>query len=157
MKNFFNVLTAALFTLAATGCSYSDPDIYFADPIPGDSAIVVVSTNLDTMDRVVITDSLLFKYRAEITGGELYLTQARLEDQTLYLYVTDYDSDTIIGSYVLSDSFWIMQDLNLGTGINTLQFSIYYSSNTNSLADMMGVEASTLDLEYPIVLEGGDK
>jgi len=157
MKNIFQVLTAVLFTLAAAGCSYSDSDIYFVDPIPGDSATVVVSTNLDTMDRVVVTDSLLFKYRAEITGGELYATQAIVENLAIYLNVTDYDPDTIIGSYVLSDSFWIMQDLDVGTGINTLQFSIYYSSNTNSLADMIGVEASTLDLEYPIVLEGGDK
>ncbi len=157
MKNIFQILPAVLFTLAAAGCSYSDPDIYFVDPIPSDSATVVVSTNLDTMDRVVVTDSLLFKYRAEITGGELYFTQAIVEDLALYLYVTDYDPDTIIGSYVLSDSFWIMQDLDVETGINTLQFSIYYSSNTNSLADMMSVETSTLDLEYPIVLEGGDK
>ena len=143
-----------LLTLATAGCSYSDPDIYYVEPIPGDSAIVVVNTNLDSVDNAEVIDSLLFIFWAEIEGGELYAAQAKVEEQSLYIYYADYDPDTLTGPYVISDSFWIMQDLNVGPGISTLTFSIYYSSNTNSLADVFGLEANVLDLEYAITLEG---
>lgn len=155
MKTAFQVLIIALLTLAVAGCSYTDSDIYYAEPIPGDSARVKVITNLDTIDNAEIIDSLLFKYSAEIEGGELYATQAKVDGQSLYLYYSNYDPDTLTGPYILSDSFWIMQDLQASPRINTLDFSIYYSSNTNSLADVIGVEAHVLELEYTITLEGG--
>lgn len=155
MKTAFQVLIIALLTLAVAGCSYTDSDIYYAEPIPSDSARVKVITNLDTIDNAEIIDSLLFKYSAEIEGGELYATQAKVDGQSLYLYYSNYDPDTLTGPYILSDSFWIMQDLQASPRINTLDFSIYYSSNTNSLADVIGVEAHVLELEYTITLEGG--
>jgi len=157
MKTAFHLLMIAMLTLVAAGCSYSDPDIYYVEPIPGDSARLVVNTNLDSIDNAEVIDSLLFKYRAEIEGGELYAAQGKVEDQPLYIYYANYDPDTLSGPYILSDSFWIMQDLQAGPGISKLQFSIYYSSNTNSLADAVGLEAHVLNLEYTITLEGEAK
>ena len=157
MKTVFQVLFIALLTLAVAGCSYTDSDIYYAEPIPGDSARVEVITNLDTIDNAEIIDSLLFKYSAEIEGGELYATQAKIEGQSLYIFYTDYNPDTLTAPYILSDSFWIMQDMQMGPRKNTLEFSIYYSSNTNSLADVIGTEAHVLELEYAITMGGGTK
>ncbi len=147
-------LILAMFLAA---CSYSSSEIYYANPVPGDTATVMLSTNLDTIDTVVISDSLLFKYRAEIENGELYFTSASIGTTTLYQYATDYDPDTVIGPYVLTDSFWIWSDPATDTGLYSLLFTLYYSSNTNSLGDQLGVEADILNLEFELFVEGGGK
>ena len=152
-------LVSMLITLALllAGCSYSNSEIYYAYPIPGDSATLVVTTNLDSLDRVVITDSLIFKYSAQIEGGALYFTQASIRSFTLYQYATNYDPDTITGPYVLTDSFWIFRDMATDTGIYSMLFTLYFSSNTNSLGDKVGIEADILNLDFDLVVEGGDK
>lgn len=138
-------------------CTYSDSDVYYANPIPGDTATLVVSTNLDTLDPVVIADSLLIKYRAEIENGKLYFTSASIDAITFYQYYTEYDPDTINGPYVLTDSFWIWSNPANDSGLYTLIFSAYYSSNTNSLGDKLGLEADLLNLEFDLFVEGGGK
>lgn len=157
MKITFQVLLAALFTLTIYGCSYSDPGVYYVEPVPGDSVTVVMSSSLDTVDVAEISDSLLFTFRAEIEGGMFYAAKASVENQFIYEYYANYDPDTISGPYVLSDSFWIMQDHDVGAGISSMLFEIYHSANTNSLADIVRVEAGIFELEYDILLEGGDK
>ena len=155
MRAFLSSFLILAMILAS--CSYSNSDIYYVSPVPGDSATVVLTTNLDTIDPVVISDSLLFKYRAEIEDGELYFTSASIGPSTIYQYATDYDPDTVIGPYVLIDSFWIWSDPATDTGLYTLLFTVYYSSNTNSLADELGIEADILDLEFDLLVEGGEK
>ena len=55
------VALVTLVTLLTPGCAYSDPNIYYATPVPDDSARVVVTTNLDDIDTAGIVDSLMFK------------------------------------------------------------------------------------------------
>lgn len=155
MRAYISIFLILAMFLAA--CSYSSSEVYYANPVPGDTATVMLSTNLDTIDPVVISDSLLFKYRAEIENGELYFTRASIGTTTLYQYATDYDPDTIIGSFVLTDSFWIWSSPATDIGLYSLLFTLYYSSNTNSLGDQLGVEADILNLEFELFVEGVGK
>jgi hypothetical protein len=157
MKIAVQILVTALLTLVVFGCSYTDPDIYYVEPIPGDSVTVVVTTNLDTVELAQINDSLLFTFRAEIEGGKFYAAQASVENQLIYANFTEYDSDTIIGPFVLTGSFWIKQDLDAGPGVSSMLLEIFHSANTNSLADVLGIEVDIFELEYAILVEGGDK
>lgn len=147
-------LMLAMFLAA---CSYSSSEIYYASPVPGDTATVVLSTNLDNIDTAVISDSLLFKYRAEIENGELYFTSASVGTTTLYQHATDYDPDTLMGPFVLRDSFWIWSNPATDTALYSLLFTVYYSSNTNSLGDKLGIEADILTMEFDLLVEGGEK
>ena len=147
-------LILAMFLAA---CSYSSSEIYYASPVPGDTATVVLSTNLDNIDTAVVSDSLLFKYRAEIEYGELYFTSASIGSTTLYQHATDYDPDTLMGPFVLRDSFWIWSDQATDTGLYSLLFTVYYSSNTNSLGDVLNIEADILKLEFDLLVEGGEQ
>ena len=72
------LLILLIFSLAA-GCSYSDNEIYYVEPVPGDSATVEVFSNLDTMVLSVVSDSLLFSFETSIEGGELYFAEASIE------------------------------------------------------------------------------
>lgn len=157
MKSAIGFVLSSIIVLLLAGCTYSNSEIYYATPIPGDSATVVVNTNFDTQDTVVISDSLLFKYSTEIEGGELYFISASISSLTLYQFALDYNPDTINGPYVVTDSFWIWSDIAADTAIYPLLFSTYYSSNTNSLGDKIGVEAKTLNLNFDLLLEGGNK
>ena len=148
------VTLVLLITLLTPGCSYSDPNIYYATPVPDDSARVVVFTNLDDIDTAVIVDSLMFKYEAEIEGGELYYLEASMSNILLYQYQPEYNPDTITGPYILVDSFWIPAEVAAETGLSSLLFSLYYSSNTNSLADKVQVEAAILNLNFDLMVEG---
>lgn len=148
-----SIIISAAMLLA--GCTYSNPDIYYVTPQAGDSASVVLSTNLDSLDPIIVSDSLLFKYSAEIEGGELYFLEASVSNITVYQRYTDYDPDTIPGPFVFSDSFWIYSAMAPDTAVYPMLFSTYYSSNTNSLADVLGVEANILDLEFKLLMEGG--
>ena len=154
MHPYFQYLFLVLLALALTSCSYSDDQIYYVDPVPGDSATVLLNTNLDPADTLLIVDSLLFMYSAEIEGGEIYFTEASIGNLILYQFATDYDPDTISGPYVLTDSFWIQSNLPLEEDLNTMFFSVFYSSNTNSLADKFRREANILELEFNLMWEG---
>ena len=151
------VALVLLITLLTPGCEYSDPNFYFAIPVPDDSARVVVATNLDDIDTAVIVDSLMFKYEAEIEGGELYLLEASISNILFYQYQPDYNPDTITGPYSLVDSFWIPGEVAAETGLSSLLFSLYYSSNTNSLADKVNIEAAILNLNFDLIVEGGEQ
>ena len=153
MKSAFAsiIITTALLL---AGCTYSNSDIYYVTPQPDDSASVAVITNLDSLDPIIVSDSLLFKYSVQIEGGELYLQEASVSNLTLYQHYTDYDPDTIVGPFVFTDSFWIYSAMAPDTALYPMLFSVYYSSNTNSLADVLSVEADILNLEFKLLLEG---
>ncbi|MCP4313764.1 MAG: hypothetical protein GY790_21125 [Bacteroidetes bacterium] len=154
MKTTPGLLLITLLTMVMGACSYSDTEIYYVEPVPNDSALMVLTTSLDTVGEAIITDSLLFTYRAVIEGGKLYFTEASIDNFILHQHETDYDPDTITGPFVLSDSFWIRRDMPVLPGINSMLFTLYYSSNTNSLADILGVEANIFEEEYIIDMGG---
>lgn len=151
------VSLVVLVTWLTPGCTYSDPNIYYATPVPGDSATVAVTTNLDDIDTAIIVDSLLFKYEVEIAGGDLYFLEATIGYFLLYQFLPEYDPDTITGGYILADSFWIPEVVIADTGLSSMIFTIYYSSNTNSLADKVNIEADILNLDFDLMVKGGEK
>jgi len=48
-------------------------------------------------------------------------------------------------------SFWISYDSLYRTGMDTLSLFFFYSTNTNSLADIIHAEYNFLELVYPIL------
>ena len=119
-------------------CTYSDDGVYTVDPVPDDPPVVWATTNLDSIENPVITDSLEVVYDISIQNGELYILDVTLGN------VPFYQTDTTNGS------FWIYAHDSELPGIDTLRMKIYYSSNTNSLADKFGLEAQDLGLKYAI-------
>ena len=97
------LLLALLWTAV---CTYVNSGIYEVEPIPGDSTLISVTTNLDTLDQAVITDSILVSWEATIDLGELYYVEGILGSQVLvYELITDYDPDTLPHPYMIRDSF----------------------------------------------------
>ena len=124
-------------------CTYSESGIYHVDPVPGEVPIISVSTNLDTIDNVIVTDSLEVAYNVEIENGDFYLVEAYLANQLAYY------SDTTHGA------FWISWELVGEPGIDTLSFYFLYSTNSNSLAEIVGVEYNLIQLDYEINFDPG--
>jgi hypothetical protein len=149
----FIILSAISFFMIA--CSYSNTDIYFVDPEPGEPAIIFATSNLDTMVDPTVTDSLLIIYKVEIDHAELYYVEGGMENYRVYGLTPVYDPDTLVGPFVVTDSFWLQGTLPVEPGAKSLFLSFYYSSNTNSLGDILGVEVDILDLEYTVHMEGG--
>jgi len=121
-----------------SACFYTDTEIYSVDPVADDPPEVSVVTNLDTLDNPKVNDSLEVIYEASIVDGELYFVDAVVSDQTIHF------SDTTHGS------FWIYPYQSEKTELDTLYMDFYYSSNTNTLADVTGYEALTTSLKYAI-------
>jgi hypothetical protein len=129
-----------IFTLIALiqGCMYTDYGHYYVEPIADDPPIIVARTNLDTLSNPVVEDSLEVIYDIDIQNGELYYLDAQVIDRRVY------DSDSTEGS------FWLYPNDVQMPGIDTLKMIIIYSSNTNTLGDVLGVEALELHLKYAI-------
>jgi hypothetical protein len=145
MKHRIFILLVLGIVCLINGCIYSDDGIYRIDPVADDPPLVLVSTNLDSIENPVVIDSLEVVYDISIQDGKLYLLDVILGNQFLY------ESDTTQGS------FWIYASDSELPGINTLRMNIYYSSNTNSLGDILAVEARDLDLSYAIEFKGSIK
>ena len=124
-------------------CTYSESDLYLADPVPGEPPVFTAITNLDTIDTPVVTDSLEVIYEVEIENGNFYQIEAYLLDQVLY------NSDTTNGA------FWLTPHLVEQPGIDTLFIYFFYSTNSNSLADRFELEYNVTELRYPINFEEG--
>lgn len=120
-------------------CVYSESGIHYVDPVPGEPPTFQTSTNLDTIPNAIVLDSLEVFYDAEIENGEFYQIEAYSFDEIVYL------SDSTHGS------FWISYDSLYRTGMDTLFLFFFYSTNSNSLADIVGAEYNVLELEYPIL------
>ncbi|MFH0758851.1 MAG: hypothetical protein V2B15_16300 [Bacteroidota bacterium] len=152
LRPFIILLVISFFLI---GCSYSNTEIYFVDPEPGEPAIIFATSNLDSMVDPSVTDSLLIIYKLEIEHAELYYVEGGMENYRIYELTPDYDPDTLAGPFVVTDSFWLQGSLPVEPGSKSLFLSFYYSSNTNSLGDILGVEVDILDLEYTVTMEGG--
>lgn len=133
MKKLFAVLLGSLFLHA---CFFNDSEWYQVDPVPDDPPLVTVVTNLDTLENPRVNDSLQVIYDLSIENGEFYVLDAVLADETIYL------SDSTNGT------FWVYPDQS--ADVDTLYLDFYYSSNSNTLADLAGYEARSTTLKYAI-------
>ncbi len=145
MKNTILIFIVLGIVCLINGCIYSDEGVYYVDPVADDPPLILASTNLDSIENPVVSDSLEVVYDISIQDGKLYLLDVILGNQFLY------ESDTTQGS------FWIYASDSELPGIDTLRMNIYYSSNTNSLGDILDVEARELDLKYAIEFKGTNK
>lgn len=137
----------ALLGIAALihGCMYSDYGHHFVEPVAGDPPVLSVATNLDTVINPEVIDSLEVIYEIDIQDGKLYYLDALVGNFLVY------DSDTTRGS------FWLYPDDVEIPGIDTLKLNMYYSSNTNSLGDLLGVEYLNTSLNYAIDFKGNSE
>lgn len=129
MKSRIHILFIALLFSGLEACFYTDSEMYYVEPIADDPPLISVSTNLDTIQNPPVNDSLEVNYQVEISGGELYYVYADIAGSTIF------ESDSTRGI------FWITSPMADSSGIDTLYMEFYYSTNTNSLADMFGYEA----------------
>ncbi len=141
MKKERHIHILAGFLMLCNACIYTDNEIFYVEPIPDAPPVIDVSTNLDTISDPTVEDSLLVVYDISIQNGELYFVDAWLPGRSVY------ESDTTHGS------FWLYPHDALTPGIDTLYLDIYYSSNTNSLADIAGYEALEVNLKYGILFK----
>jgi hypothetical protein len=138
MKNKIFIPVVLGIVCLINACTYSDDGIYRVDPVPDDPPLVLATTNLDSIENLVITDSLEVEYDLSIQNGELYILDVTVGNESIY------QSDTTNGS------FWVYANDSGLPGIDTLRMDFYYTSNTNSLADILGLEARDLVLKYAI-------
>ncbi len=129
-------ITILLFLVAFQSCNYVDSDVYMVDITPEITPRAIISSNLDSLDTIPVTDSLLFKYMVAIDTGQLFLTDLYLNDRILYR------SDTI------SDSLWIYRDYVQFPGEYDLTLVAYYQSLSGSLADIIGAEFLVSDTSW---------
>ncbi|MEZ5069787.1 MAG: hypothetical protein R2751_02165 [Bacteroidales bacterium] len=145
MKPAYPSLLLLGILLVLSGCFFTDPQMYDVTPQAGEKPTVTFTVNLDTIAQpVVVFDSLEIRYDAVVEGGELYFVEAG----TSTTYVFDSDS--------LSNRFWIKPDQG-GPGIDSLYLYFYYSTNTNSLADILEIEAFYARRSYGLNFESGGK
>jgi len=138
MRRYISIFFAALLLSGLPACFYSDANTYYVEPVPGDSPLVSVTSNLDTLYNPPVNDSLEVNYQVEVENGEFYYIYADIVNTPVF------ESDSSSGS------FWINSMLADSSGIDTLYMEIYYSSNSNSLADKVGYEALSDILKYAI-------
>ncbi|RLD25413.1 MAG: hypothetical protein DRI70_07170 [Bacteroidetes bacterium] len=124
-------------------CSYSDSDTFYVDPVPGDPPEIWVSTNLDTLMDPTVKDSLEVVYDVEIINSDFYQLEAFVTD----LFVFNSDST--------NESFWLDSTMVAEPGIDTLYLYFFFSTNSNSLADIVDLEYDVVSLKYPIIFEMG--
>jgi len=140
--------------MGLTGCIYTNNDVYTADPVAGVPATVNLITNLDPDNPNPYVDSLQVIYEFTIENGELYFVEALIEQYSFYELRTDYDPDTVEGPYIQSDTIWLHVNVPPDSGIYSMYLTYFYSPNTNSLGDILGIEADVLDVEYLVDFKG---
>ena len=145
MKRSIYTLLAIVLLVLPQACFYSDSELYRVDPVPGDPPVCSMTTNLDTLYHPAVNDSLQVSYQVEIESGELYYLYAVIANTAVY------DSDTTHGS------FWIYPELATDSGVDTLFIDLYYSTNSNSLADQVGYEAILETVKFAVDFNLEDK
>lgn len=136
-------LLAGIAALAGS-CVYSDDGVYLADPVPGPRPVFSVTTSLDTVTGATVVDSLQVTYRATVENGEFYQAEVYLEGSGIHL------SDSTEGT------FWLRSSQVELPGMKTLTLYFLYSTNSNSLADIVGAEAFNEQRDYQVrFLYGG--
>lgn len=147
---FYTTMKKKLFIAIALGmmtwgqsCIYSESGIYLVEPVPGDPPSIEASSNLDTIADPVLVDSLEVIYSAGVENGLFYGLE------TYYLNDLVYNSDTTSGS------FWLKPATFQLSGVDTLYLYFFFSTNSNSLADILELEYNYVSLKYPVTYETG--
>jgi hypothetical protein len=142
MKSVLTIFLAGM-TVLLGSCYYNDNGVYFVDPVPGEPPVISVTTNLDTLAGPEVTDSLEVTYDVVIENGEFYLVEANVSNNWIFY------SDTTHGS------FWLYPGDVTYPGVDTLYLYFYYSTNSNSLADIVKLEANLIRRTYGIDFKEG--
>ncbi len=124
--------------LGFNSCYYVDSERYGVDIVPEVTPQAHISSNLDGLDSILVTDSLLFSYSIEIDTGQLFLTDIYLGNSHIYR------SDTI------SDSLWLYRDYVSFYGDYDLTLVAYYESYSGSLADIYEAEFLASDTSWTL-------
>jgi hypothetical protein len=127
-----------LLLLSFKSCFYTDYERHSVDVVPEITPKVQISSNLDGLDSIIVTDSLLFSYSIAIDTGKLFLADVYLGSSLVHR------SDTI------SDSLWFYKDYITIGGDYDLTLRAYYQSYSGSLADILGAEFLILDSMWTI-------
>lgn len=138
MRSYRLVLILVLLLSGLPGCFFTDSSVYNAEPVAGDPPILTVSTNLDTLIDPPVNDSLEVIYGIEVSGGRFYYMFADVGENAVY------ESDSSDGS------FWVPSSVADSVGVDTLVLEIYYSTNSNNLADKVGYEANVDQFKYAV-------
>ena len=140
MRKLFTGL--ALYSLSLlSACFYNDKETYTVEPVAGEPAELTVVSNLDTLVNPSVGDSLEVVYAAQVVNGEFYYLDALVDRELIH------SSDSSQGS------FWIYPSYS--EGVDTLYMEFYISSNSNTLADKVGLEAAIDTRKYAIDFNGG--
>jgi len=137
------ILCLAGMALWLGSCYYTDRDIYFVEPVPGDPPALTVATSLDTLSEPEVVDSMEIRYEVAVENGEFFLLQAYVGNVLLFA------SDSV------ENNFWLFTADVPYPGLDTLYMDFYYSTNSNSLADIVGAEANISHLAYGITFSEG--
>ncbi|MEN8226547.1 MAG: hypothetical protein ABFS38_00225 [Bacteroidota bacterium] len=144
IKHLISIILTALVAMISA-CTYSESGIYRVDPVPGDPPMISAHTNLDTIIDPTVIDSLEVIYNVDIENGKFYQVEAFVFDKLVH------SSDTTHGS------FWITSAFVTDTVVDTLSLYFFHSTNSNSLADIVGLEYDYIELDYPIIFEEGGR
>ena len=146
MRSYRLFLMLVLLWSGLPGCFFTDTSVYQTEPVAGDPPSLTVSTNLDTLVDPPVNDSLEVIYGIEVSGGKFYYMFADVGENPVF------ESDSSRGA------FWIRSSLATTAGVDTLMLEIYYSTNTNTLADKVGYDANVEQFKYPVDFNlGGSK
>ncbi len=130
--------------LLFTSCSYSSNEFYFLEiPYTGLPEIVL-STNFDTLENVLIRDSILFEYEVSIDTGKLYI--ARIYLGNYYIFSSD----------SIRNSLWINPTYLTNDGQYEMNMELLYKTTSGSLADRIDAEFAVLDTSWNIILNRGE-
>lgn len=128
----------AFLMVLTTSCFYVESEIYPTDIVSDYNPTITFSSNIDTINDLSVTDSLLFRYTVAIDTGTLYFSDLYLGNLQLMR------SDTT------SDSIWILPDYVAENGDYDLTLVSYFKSFSGSLADIMNAEFLSADTSWSI-------
>lgn len=141
------------FTLLLSSCIYSDEGEHYVIPVPGEPPVFSAQTNLDTFGIIETSGQVMVRYTAQIENGILYQVTGEVDETEAYDSLLYLEANVGSGAKIISDSFIIQKDVELLPGENVLSLYFYYSTNSNTLADLVGVESNITELFYFIYLE----
>jgi hypothetical protein len=100
------------------------------------------------------SDGTIIAYSDTVIPVESDTTHFVIESDTIFSFVRD----TLTRNYILEGSFLVPWNLPVLPGAYTLNMEFYFSTNTNSLGDVIRAEADVTERDYEIIFgEGGEQ
>ncbi len=134
----------AFVILFFTSCYYSSDEFYFVDIPSTELPEIVLSTNFDTLETIIIRDSILFEYEVSIDTGRLYITRIFLSE--FYIFASD----------SIRDSLWINPTYLTEDGQYEMNMELIYKTTSGSLSDRIDAEYAKLDTSWNVILNRGE-